>query len=83
VHVHIQRLVSVVKIAIVLEEYTTEEKNSVMLWLQDSMQRIFIKKCFQFKVGSICRIKRFTAGSRNSVMDIRKLQIIKWRCGSD
>jgi hypothetical protein len=30
------------------------------------MQRIFIKKCFLFTVGSVCRVKRFTTGSRNS-----------------
>jgi hypothetical protein len=26
------------------------------------MQRIFIKKCFLFTVGSVCRVKRFTTG---------------------
>jgi hypothetical protein len=30
------------------------------------MQEIFIKKCFLLTVGSVCRIKRFTTGSRNS-----------------
>jgi hypothetical protein len=30
------------------------------------MQRIFIKKCFLFTVGSVCRIKRFTTEPRNS-----------------
>jgi hypothetical protein len=29
---------------------------------KDSMQRIFIKKCFLFTVGSVCRVKRFTTG---------------------
>jgi hypothetical protein len=29
------------------------------------MQRRFIKKCFLFTVGSVCRVKRFTSGSRN------------------
>jgi hypothetical protein len=29
---------------------------------KDSMQRIFIKNCFLFTVGSVCRVKRFTAG---------------------
>jgi hypothetical protein len=33
------------------------------------MQRIFIKKLFLFKVGSVCRLKLFTAGSRNSLKD--------------
>jgi hypothetical protein len=27
----------------------------------NSMQRIFIKKCFLFAVGSVCRVKGFTA----------------------
>jgi hypothetical protein len=31
-----------------------------------SMQRIFIKKCFVFMVGSVCFVKQFTTGSRNS-----------------
>jgi hypothetical protein len=38
------------------------------------MQRIFIKKCFMFTVGSICHVKRFTSGSSNSLMDVRKSQ---------
>jgi hypothetical protein len=29
------------------------------------MQRILIKKCFLFTVGSVCRVKRFITGSRN------------------
>jgi hypothetical protein len=28
---------------------------------KDSMQRIFITKCFLFTVGSVCRVKRFAA----------------------
>jgi hypothetical protein len=28
----------------------------------DWMQRIFIKKCFLFTVGSVCHVKRFIAG---------------------
>jgi hypothetical protein len=39
------------------------------------MQRISIKKCFLFKVGSVFRVKRFTAGSRNSLKDVRKPQM--------
>jgi hypothetical protein len=30
------------------------------------MQRIIIKKCFLFAVGIVCRVKRFTTGSRPS-----------------
>jgi hypothetical protein len=29
---------------------------------KDSVQRILIKKCFLFTVGSVCRVKRFTTG---------------------
>jgi hypothetical protein len=55
-HAHIQRLLSVVKMATVLEVYTTEEHHYVVhiLWAKDSMQRIFIKKCSLFTVGSVC-----------------------------
>jgi hypothetical protein len=40
------------------------------------MQRIVIKKCFLFMVGSVCRVKRFTVGSRNSLKDLRKSQMM-------
>jgi hypothetical protein len=39
---------------------------------KDSMQRIFIKKCFLFTGGSVCRLKRFTTGWRNSLKDARQ-----------
>jgi hypothetical protein len=55
-HAHVQRLVSVVKMATVLEEYLTEEQRSVVF---------FISKYFLFTVGSEYRAKRFTTGSRN------------------
>jgi hypothetical protein len=45
-HAHFQGLVSVVKIATVLEEYSTEEQHSVVCLLcgqKDSMEIIFIK----------------------------------------
>jgi hypothetical protein len=29
------------------------------------MQWLFINKCFLFTVESVCRVKRFTTGSRN------------------
>jgi hypothetical protein len=55
----------VAKMATVLE-FTTEEQRSVVLFCgqKDSMQRIFIKKCFLFTVGSVCRVKRFHLGRR-------------------
>jgi hypothetical protein len=45
----------------VLEEYATEEQRSLVRFCgqKDSMQRIFIKKCILFTVGSIYRVKRF------------------------
>jgi hypothetical protein len=39
-------------------------------------KRIFTKKYFPFKVESICRLKRFTTESRNSLRDVRKSQIM-------
>jgi hypothetical protein len=53
------------------EGFTTEEQRSIVTFCgqKDSMQRIFIKKCFLFTVGSVCRVKRFTSGSRNSLKD--------------
>jgi hypothetical protein len=52
--VHAQRLVSVVKMATVLEECNTEEQHSVDFCEQmNLMQRILIKKLFMFSVGSV------------------------------
>jgi hypothetical protein len=48
---------------------------------KDSMQRIFIKKCFLFTVGRVSH-KAVCNRSRNSVVDIQKLLMLNWRCGS-
>jgi hypothetical protein len=40
------------------------------------MQRTFIKKCFLFKVASVCRVKRFTAEPRTSLKDVLKSQMM-------
>jgi hypothetical protein len=40
------------------------------------MQRMFIKKCFLFTVGSVFRVNRFTTGSINSLKDVRKSQMV-------
>jgi hypothetical protein len=58
--------------------YTTEEQHSVVRFCgqKDSIQRIFINKCFLFTVGSVCRLKRFTTGSRNSFKDVQKSQMM-------
>jgi hypothetical protein len=51
------------KMATVLKTCTIEEQRCAFFCGQkDSMQRIFIKKCFLFTVGSVCRVKRFTTG---------------------
>jgi hypothetical protein len=56
-------MISVVKMAAVLEEYSTEEQRSILRFFcgqKDSVQRIFINICFLFTVGSVCCVKRFT-----------------------
>jgi hypothetical protein len=70
-------MVSVVKVATMLEARTTEEQHSVLhfLWAKGLNGRISIKICFLFKVGSVCRIKLFTTGLRNSLEDARKSHI--------
>jgi hypothetical protein len=75
VHEHVQRLVSVVEMATVLEECSTEEQRYLVcfLWVKGSMQSIFIKKCFLFTAISVYRIKRFTTGLRNSLTDVSKI----------
>jgi hypothetical protein len=40
------------------------------------MQRLFVKKCFLFTVGSVCRVKQFTTGMGNSLKDVRKSQMM-------
>jgi hypothetical protein len=77
-HAHVQKLVSVVKMAIVLEKCTTEEQRSaaLLLWAKGLNAKIFIKKYFLFTVRSVCRVKRFTTGSINSLKDVRKSQMM-------
>jgi hypothetical protein len=75
---HVQRQVSVAKMATALEACTTEEQLSVCAFCEQkvSMQRIFTKKCFLFTVGCVCRVKRFTTGSRNSLKGVQKSQMM-------
>jgi hypothetical protein len=75
---HVQRLVSVVKMTTVLEECITEEQRSVVFFCgqKDSIQRIFIKKCSPFMVGSVCRVKGLKTGPRNSIKGVGKSQMI-------
>jgi hypothetical protein len=75
----------------VFEEFITEEQRSLMHFFcgqKDSMQRIFVKKCFLFMVGSVCRVKQFAAGSRNCHLGGRgfaddeevETEVRKWTC---
>jgi hypothetical protein len=84
-HAHVHRLVSVFKMATVLEAVLP--KSSVLLCVfcgqTDSMQRIFINKCFLLTVVSVCRVKGFTTGSRNVANVSLMKKRLKWRCGSD
>jgi hypothetical protein len=70
VHGRVQGLISVVKMATVLP------KNSVIfydfLWAKGLNAKDIINKYFMFTVGSVCRVKRFTAGSKNSLKDVLK-----------
>jgi hypothetical protein len=70
--------------ATMLEGCTTEKQRSVVrsYGKNDSMQRIFIKKCSLFKVGSVCRVKWFTTGSRNAINVSLMTKSLKRRCGS-
>jgi hypothetical protein len=73
---HVQRLDSIVQMATVLEGSTTEVQRSVVRFIcaqTKSMRRIFTKKCFLFMVGSVCSVKRFTTGSRNSTQGRSKV----------
>jgi hypothetical protein len=72
VHARVQSLVSVVRMATVLEGCTTREQRSFacFLWATGHNPKDIIMKCFLFMVGSVCCIKRFTTGSRNSLKDV-------------
>jgi hypothetical protein len=57
-------LVSVVKMATALEECNTKKQSSVVHFCgqRDSVQRLFIKKCFPFTAESVFRVNRLTTG---------------------
>jgi hypothetical protein len=71
--------------AIAFEEYTP--KSNVLLGVfvgkKTQYKGYSQKKYFLFAVGSVCRLERFTTGSRNSLKDFRKSQMRKRRCGSN
>jgi hypothetical protein len=65
--------------ATMLEECTTEEQGFVVPFFcgqKNSMQRMFIKKYFLFIVAIVCRVKQLKTGSRNSLEDVRKSQMM-------
>jgi hypothetical protein len=65
--------------ATVFEDYTTEEQISVVsfsLWAKGLNAKDIYKEIFLFTLGSVCRIKPFTTGSRNSLKDVRKAQMM-------
>jgi hypothetical protein len=77
---HVPRLVSVVKMAIVLEGVL--QKSSILLCTfcrqKDTIQRIFMKKCFLFTATTVCS-QWFTTCSRNSLNDIEvQTEVRKW-----
>jgi hypothetical protein len=62
----------------VLDGHTTEDKRSVMTFCNqnDSMQMIFIKKCFLFTMRSVCKavhnwVKKFSQGRSKFADDAR------------
>jgi hypothetical protein len=61
-HAHVQRLVSVVRMAIVLEECITKEQRSLVLflWAEGLSAKDIHKEVFT--VGSVCRVKRLATG---------------------
>jgi hypothetical protein len=59
--------------ATVLEECSTEEQHSVLhfLWAKGLNAKDIHKEMFP-----VCCVKRFTPGSRNSLRDVRKSQLM-------
>jgi hypothetical protein len=83
VHVHVQRLVSVVKMATVFEVRNTEGQSSVVRFswgggTKNSMKRIFIKKCLLLTVRRICRAKRFRLRGKRFADD-EKVEMEVWK----
>jgi hypothetical protein len=64
--------------ATVFEDTITEEQRYGVHFSgqKDSMQKILIKKCFLFIVGSVFHVNRFAMCSRNSLKDVRKSQMM-------
>jgi hypothetical protein len=82
-HAHVQRLVSVVKVATVLEEYTTEEQRSVVrfLWarglnvndIHKQMFPVYGGKCLSLKAVHIW-VDKFSQGRSKVADDARPVR---------
>jgi hypothetical protein len=59
-------MVSVIKTAILLEEYTTEKQRSVvsLIWAKELNAKDIHKEIFLFMLGSDCRVKQFHSGGK-------------------
>jgi hypothetical protein len=64
----------------VLEAYATKELRYVVRFCgqKDSMQKILIKKCLLFTVGSVCRVKRFSLSGK-SLTDEEEVETEAWK----
>jgi hypothetical protein len=62
----------------VLEDCTTREQSSLVQFLQEKgvSSRKIHKEMFLVYGGSVFRVKWFRTGSRNSLKDVRKSQIL-------
>jgi hypothetical protein len=77
VHTRVQRLVSVVKMATVLEVCPSQEQRSIVFFVGKG--RDIHKKHFLFTVGSVCSIKPLKSGAR-TVENISLMKRLKRRC---
>jgi hypothetical protein len=71
VHAHVHRLVSVVKMATVLEECITEEQSTIVLffWGKKTQCKGYSLRNISCYVGKFCRVKRFHLGVRRFADD--------------
>jgi hypothetical protein len=51
-------------------------KSNVLLWAKGLDGKDIHKNSFLFTAGSVCRVKRSTTGSRNSLKDVGKSQMM-------
>jgi hypothetical protein len=78
-HAHVQRLVSVAKMATVFEERITENQHSVALFCVQEDSMISVKKCFLFMLESDCRVKRLHLGGKRIADDEEvETEVRKW-----